>query len=162
MRNGMKKDAAAPATMPGGAGGAPANAGPDPRKDAVAQAPAAMPSEPPTTPAVPAAKPKLYRVMNGGTIVWNSCRTVLRAGKEVSSKDYPIAMLRRQGIRLEPVDPSEYDEEQPQASATSGAQGLAPILVPGTPEARAAAEQISKMVGADGKPLPVPSPQFSR
>lgn len=141
MRNQTKGAATAP--VAGGASGAPVAAAP--RHEQAA----------PKTVAVdrgPAPKPKLYRVMNGGTIVTASCRTVMRAGKEVSDKDYDIRMLQRQGIRLSPIE----DEAEPEQAAHRPGD----VVIPGTDAANSAAEEYKRMVDGEGKATPAPSPQF--
>lgn len=49
----------------------------------------------------PGPKPKRYRVLNGGQVMFQNVRTVLKAGKEVSSVGYDIGALKKQGIKLE-------------------------------------------------------------
>jgi len=138
--------------MQGGASGAPAGVAAQIPKVAgghVTEAPKAAPPAPPAR----------YRVLNGGTIVWNNCRTPLRAGKEISSAHYDIALLRRQGIRLERIvdeDPAPVAEAR-QELAEPARQGA--ILVPGSPEARAAEEQWKREREAGAQPG-VPTPQF--
>lgn len=150
MRNGMKP---APAAMPGGAGGAPTSAGPAPQRAAVA--PAARQEAP--RDAVPAARPKTYRCLNGGTIVADGCRTALRAGKEVSDLQYDIRLLKRQGIRLELVEDDVAPSVPEQAAHRQG-----DILIPGTPASDAESARLQRLVD-EGKPLPpVPSPQMVR
>lgn len=155
MRNGMnqKPGAAAPATMQGGAGGAPANAGPSPQRVAVKPNLPAVPVEP----GPPAGPPKHYRVMNGGTVVFGGNRTVMRAGKEVSDKDYDIRFLLRQGIRLEPIGQDGLTQHDP----VQAPHKLGDVLIPNSPEGNAAREEFAKMVDDKGQPLPVPSPQFA-
>lgn len=55
--------------------------------------------------AVEAAKPKVYRALNDKMINTSGFRVMLRAGKEVSSKDYNIRHLRGQGARLQRINP---------------------------------------------------------
>jgi hypothetical protein len=110
------RDAAPPpqsavAKVAGGAGGVPENAA-DRQADqgAKARARAAVP------------RPKRYRVTNGGMIVYNNCRTAMRAGKEVSEAQFDLALLRRQGIRLEeiiddPVPEPAKEEAEPVVEA---------------------------------------------
>ncbi len=54
--------------------------------------------------------------MNGGNIMYGNCRTAMRAGKEISDAQFDIDLLRRQGIRLEPLD----EPDQPALQAASG------------------------------------------
>ena len=49
--------------------------------------------------------PKRYRVTKDGAFVQQGARVNLRAGKEVSDKDYDIAGLRRAGVLLEEIPP---------------------------------------------------------
>ncbi len=91
-----------PARVPGGASGVP-------------QVGAAVPSNPAAAAFLgrgPGPIPKRYRVINGGMVMMTNVRTTMRAGKEISEKDYDIANLRRQGIKLEELVP-----EQPEAPA---------------------------------------------
>lgn len=52
---------------------------------------------------VPARPAKRYRVLNGGQVLYNNCRTAIRAGKEITDTQFDIELLRRQGIRLEEI-----------------------------------------------------------
>lgn len=95
MRNTTKTAEGAAARVPGGASGMPTPQG------AIA---------PPVSPAAasflgrgPGPRPKKYRVLNGGMVMFNNSRTPLRAGKEVSEQHYNIAELKKQGIRLEEI-----------------------------------------------------------
>lgn len=66
-------------------------------------------------------RPPKYRVVNGGMVVMNGCRTQLRAGKELDSTQYDLAFLKRQGIRLELVVPDAPEPDLP-ADGTPAAQ----------------------------------------
>jgi hypothetical protein len=150
MRNGIKT---APAAMPGGAAGAPTGAGPAPLR----QAPQPVARATAPTDGTPAPKPKVYRCLNGGTIVANGCRTALRAGKEISDLHYDIRLLKRQGIRLELIE----DDVEPSPLEPS-AHRNGDIVVPGTPESdRASAENLRATQRGEALP-PVPSPQMAR
>jgi hypothetical protein len=156
MRNGMKAGQA-PAAMPGGAGGAPIGAGPLPMRTMPAQV--HQPIVEKVVDKTPAPSPRIYRVLNGGTIVWNGCRTTLRAGKEVSDKDYDIRMLMRQGIKFAPVLESEFELPgmQPTGSPVEPkAHQNGDVVVPGSEAARAMDLETQKAKDA-GKPLTVPS-----
>jgi hypothetical protein len=149
MRNGMQ--GGAPQKLPGGASGAPAVVERNVQV-AAAQKPAPKGEAP--------KPPKRYRVMNGGTIVWQNCRTALRAGKEISDATYDVKLLRRQGIRLEPIE-----DDEPAAPAPMPIASPAEVLVPGTPEAKVAGDAISKEVAeakAAGKAPNDPVPQISK
>jgi hypothetical protein len=61
---------------------------------------------------IPHKPSKRYRVVNGGVVMYNNCRTNIRAGKELSEAEYDIALLRRQGIRLEELDPEAAGARQ--------------------------------------------------
>ena len=99
----------APNRLPGGAAGVPEAAKP------------ALPAPPSPVGSMagrgPGPKPKRYRVVNGGSIVQNGCRTPLRAGKEVSNTTYDIAALRRQGIKLEELADEQAPEQVPDETA---------------------------------------------
>lgn len=59
-------------------------------------------------PIVPgAARSKSYRVMNGGNIMINQCRTPVRAGKVIAEHEFDLDMLRQQGIILEEIKLAE-------------------------------------------------------
>lgn len=47
--------------------------------------------------------PKQYRVLNGGFIVYNNSRTILRQGKIIHEGAYDLAKLVAQGIKLEEI-----------------------------------------------------------
>lgn len=73
----------------------------------------------------PGPKPKRYRVVNGGYIVFNGARTVLRAGKEIDETQYDLVMLERQGIILKALDApvsasARPDDEDPHVPAGPG------------------------------------------
>ena len=112
MRN--KGAEVAGAKVPGGASGVPTASG------QIAQ-PTAAPNPFLGRPAGP--KPKRYRVLNGGNVMFNNVRTVLRVGKEVTNLNYDIAGLQRQGIRLEAL----VDDVEPEAL-----EDLEPSINPAT------------------------------
>jgi hypothetical protein len=51
----------------------------------------------------PGPKPKRFRVLNGGLVMFGNVRTTLRAGKEISEVAYDVSALRKQGIKLEEI-----------------------------------------------------------
>lgn len=52
---------------------------------------------------------KKYTVVNGGKILWQNLSYQMQPGQVVSDHTHDVALLRRQGIRLEelPADPAE-------------------------------------------------------
>lgn len=62
----------------------------------------------------PGPKPKKYRVLNGGFVMFDNVRTVMKAGKEVNDVSYDIAALKKQGIKLELI--VDEVEEEPEAA----------------------------------------------
>jgi hypothetical protein len=62
-------------------------------------------------------RPRRYRILNGGNIMYGNCRTAMRAGKEISDAQFDIALLKRQGIRLEEIRDEDSPAETPQAAA---------------------------------------------
>lgn len=57
----------------------------------------------PAADAPPPPPVKRYRVMNGGQVMYNQCRTSIRAGKEVDGQSYDLDLLRKQGIVLQEI-----------------------------------------------------------
>lgn len=55
---------------------------------------------------------KKFRVVNGGIIVYNNCRTMLRQGKIISEREYDLKRLRAQGVVLK-----ELEDEAPAAES---------------------------------------------
>ena len=114
MRNKGAGAEVAGAKVPGGASGVPTASG------QIAPT-VATPSQFLGRPAGP--KPKRYRVLNGGNVMFANVRTQLRVGKEVTNLAYDIAGLQRQGIRLEAL----VDDVEPEAL-----EDLEPSITPAT------------------------------
>jgi hypothetical protein len=90
-------------------------------------------SPPPTAGAMmgkrpPGPRPKKFRVVNGGYIVFNGARTVLRAGKEIDETQYDLAQLERQGIILKEVLPAAAARPAEEPEVPAGPGG---VLQPG-------------------------------
>lgn len=111
MRN-RTTEAVSNQKVPGGAPGVPNSQG--------LIVPASAPVSNPFAGRGPGPKPKRFRVLNGGQVMFHNVRTTLKAGKEVSSVSYDIAALQRQGIKLEPlvddVEPEPIENLNPEAS----------------------------------------------
>jgi hypothetical protein len=99
------------AKVPGGASGVPTSTGQ-----------IAIPQSAPT-PFLgrgPGPRPKRYRVLNGGLVMFGNVRTTLRAGKEISEIAYDVAGLRKQGIKLEPIVEDDAEPAAELAQETAG------------------------------------------
>ena len=88
-----------PELMVGGASGIP-----DRVANAVTVVTVAPVTDGPKLPNYAGPKPRRYKVVVGGTVMMNNCRTTLRAGKDIDERHYDVESIMRQGIELRRVE----------------------------------------------------------
>lgn len=87
----------------GGASGVPTDEAGRPMPMLVPEAPVVADATE-NTPGNPEPTVQRYRVSNGGHVMVNGYRTVMRVGKIVDERTFDLNSLRHQGIKLDPLE----------------------------------------------------------
>lgn len=127
----------------GGASGLP----PLPNEQVVQQPSAIAKPQVPTS--------RQFRVMNGGYIVVNRCRTYLKAGKIITGEGYDLRALERQGIVLHEVDDSQSVLNKPHVVVPAAAP--VPVGPPAPPALNAMAGITQQGTEVDYASPPAPA-----